>query len=303
MANIVIIALIGFVSLAPTLSYANEGMAIALPEGETLELVWIEPGAFVMGAPFPEPQRGSNEIPQHQVTIRRGFYLGKYEVTQKQWEAVTGSQPWFGQAYVQSSSSHPAVYISWNDIQHFIQKLNDLEGTALYRLPTEAEWEYACRAGTTTRWSFGDNERQLDEYAWFDVNAQHAREDDGQYGHSTGEDGTDIEEQYVHPIGMKKPNPWGLFDMHGNVWEWVQDWYGGYLGDAQVDPRGPSDYYYRVFRGGSVFDDARYTRSSFRAYNSPDLRDFNIGMRLVRMESAITAATPLSWGQLKGASR
>ena len=124
-----------------------------------------------MGSPSTEVGRDSDEGPQHEVTISKGFYLGKYEVTQGQWQAVMGTTPWSGQSYVQVDADNPAVYVSWNDVQSFVQALNEAAKDSLYRLPTEAEWEYACRAGTTERWSFGDDESKLKDYAWYDVNA------------------------------------------------------------------------------------------------------------------------------------
>ena len=138
--------------------------SFSLPGGGEMAFVWIEPGVFQMGSP--ESERSDcdwcdHEGPLHEVELSRGFWLGKYEVTQGQWEAVMGSRPWSGRDYVRSNSSHPAVYISWHDVQEFIEKLNAASGSSLYRLPSEAEWEYACRAGTQTRWSFGDDEGQL----------------------------------------------------------------------------------------------------------------------------------------------
>ena len=143
-----------------------------------------------------------DESPVHEVEISRGFWLGKYEVTQGQWKAVMDDEPWSGRARVISDSSHPAVIISWDEVQEFIRRINEEAGEELYRLPTEAEWEYACRAGTQTRWSFGDDTSQLKNYAWYFNNTEGAK-----------------------AVGSRLPNPWGLYDMHGNVWEWVQDWY------------------------------------------------------------------------------
>ncbi|MBI2506384.1 MAG: formylglycine-generating enzyme family protein [Candidatus Latescibacteria bacterium] len=141
--------------------------------------------------------------------------------------------------------------------------LNQAAGDSLYRLPTEAEWEYACRAGTATRWSFGDNENQLKDYAWYSDNAW------------------DVGEQYTHQVGTKQPNPWGLYDMHGNVWEWVQDWYGGYLSNSQTDPTGPAAGSDRVGRGGGFRALAGSTRSANRNNNEPGNRNNNFGARLL----------------------
>ena len=135
-------------------SHGGELVAL-LPGGAEMGFIWIEPGVFQMGSPDSEAGRYGNEGPVHEVEISQGFYLGKYEVTQGQWESVMGETPWSGGSYVVEDSSHPAVSISWHDVQRFVAKLNDAAGDSLYRLPTEAEWEYACRAGTSTRWSFG----------------------------------------------------------------------------------------------------------------------------------------------------
>jgi formylglycine-generating enzyme required for sulfatase activity len=246
-----------------------------LPGGATLEMVWVEPGTFMMGSSQEEINRlnsqynttwYSNEGPQHQVTITRGFWLGKYELTQGQWTSVMGTRPWADSAYVQEDPSHPGVYISWEDVQSFIVKLNQAEVLQAYRLPTEAEWEYACRAGTTTRWSFGDDESQLQNYAWYSDNAG------------------DVDERYAHEVGTWLPNPWGLYDMHGNVYEWCWDWYGSYSSGAQVDPMGPSSGSDRVFRSGCFNCLARSSRSAFHTGMPPRTRDDIVGARLVRQE-------------------
>lgn len=251
-----------------------EEITADLPGGATMEFALIESGTFTMGSPSSESGRESGEGPQHQVTISKGFYLGKYEITQAQWEAVMGTRPWSPESYhppgsrfcVQANPNNPAVYISWDGVQGFIHKLNQAAGDSLYRLPTEAEWEYACRAGTTTAWSFGDGESQLKDYAWYDANAWN------------------IGEQYAHAVGTKKPNPWGLYDMHGNVWEWVQDWYGNYSSGAQTDPRGSTSGSGRVVRGGGFGADAPHSRSAARALYSPDGLFSFAGARLLRSQ-------------------
>ena len=173
-------------------------------------------------------------------------------------------------------------YISWNDAQSFIKWLNKKEGGSHYRLPTEAEWEYSARAGTTTLYSWGNSKSQAGTYAWYDKNAY------------------DVGAKYAHSVGRKKPNPWGLYDMHGNVWEWVQDWYDEnyYRNSSASDPKGPSSGRRRVARGGGWADIARYLRSARRGgswygsasslrsaycyYGSPGDRDGGIGFRLLR---------------------
>ncbi|MBT4504747.1 MAG: formylglycine-generating enzyme family protein [Gemmatimonadetes bacterium] len=245
--------------------YSHEESIVELPGGATMEFVWIEPGTFTRGSPGPETYL-DGEAPQHEVTISRGFFLGRYEITQGQWESVMGVTPWSGQEYVQSNPSHPAVYISWNDTQEFIGKLNGAAGEEIYRLPTDAEWEYACRAGTTTRWSFGDDESQLGDYAWNAENTMNAGL------------------KFAQPVGTKLPNPWGLYDMHGNVWEFCQDWYGNYSSDALIDPTGPASGPGRVYRGGDISYSAQEARSTFRDGIMPDSRYANNGARLLRIK-------------------
>jgi len=248
---------------SPTLSH-GEIATFTLPGGAEIEMVWIEPGMLTVGSPSSESGRDSDEGPQHEVTIGEGLYLGKYELTQGQWESVMATRPWAEEECVLEHPDHPAVHISWNDMQEFIRRLNAAEGSEIYRLPTEAEWEYACRAGTTTRWSFGDNESQLGRYAWYDANAW------------------DVGEKYAHEVGTKLPNAWGLYDMHGNVWEWCQDWYEAYTSSSQVDPTGPSTGSHRVVRGGDFYYYARLVRSANRGYNSPGDRGYGLGARLLR---------------------
>lgn len=254
------------VAQAPAGSGQRPGGVRAFPlvTGAEMEFVWIEPGTFTMGSPASEVGRDSDEGPQHQVTIRQGFWLGKCEVTQGQWQGVMGTTPWSGQSYVRANAQHPAVYISWDDAQQLIARLNAAAGSAVYRLPTEAEWEYACRAGSTTRWSFGDDEGQLGQYAWYCDNAWNAAL------------------QYAQPVGTKLPNPWGLYDMHGNVWEWCQDWYGSYGSGPVVEPAGPASGSNRVIRSGGFNFSARYMRSAYRNNSTPGGRLYNVGVRLLR---------------------
>ncbi len=220
------------------------GAVVAL---KAVEFVLVQPGTFDMG----------EQDHAHRVTISRPFYLQATPVTQSQWVAVMGHNP----SYFETGGGEcPVERVSWKDVQVFIQKLNQQEGTDKYRLPTEAEWEYAARAGTTTDYSFGDSDADLDEYAWYYENS----------GEKT------------HPVGQKKPNPWGLYDMHGNVWEWCQDWYGDYPKGHVTDPTGPSRGSYRVIRGGSWGNGAYYCRSAERGDSSPAYRHFNVGFRLAR---------------------
>ena len=238
----------------------DEKETVSLLPGEaSMEFVWIEPGVFQMGSNTGR----SDESPRHEVEISRGFWLGKYEITQGQWEAVMGTTPWSGRDRVVLGPSHPAVIISWDEVQEFIGRLNAEAGEELYRLPTEAEWEYACRAGTQTRWSFGDDESLLTDYAWYN--------------------GNNDDPKGAKVVGTKRPNPWGLHDMHGNVWEWVQDWYDEdyYSRSPRVDPQGPTSGRYRVIRGGHF--GFNHVQSAYRHLHEPHLRSDTIGVRLLRM--------------------
>ncbi|MBT5056067.1 MAG: formylglycine-generating enzyme family protein [Gemmatimonadetes bacterium] len=273
---------------------SSEELEIDLPGGAAMELVWIEPGTFMMGSPEPsgiEAEQAYREVtdserPYHPVTISKGFYLGKYEVTQSQWEAVMGTTPWVGVVMgreIASGPNHPAVVISWYEWQDFIHRLNEAEGDSLYRMPTEAEWEYAARAGSTTPRFFGDDIDMLEDYAWFGININQ-----GKFP--------------IHPVGAKLPNPWGLYDIYGNVKEWTQDWYGPYTGESQSDPSGPDSGEFRVTRGGYIGFNAFMSASPRRYLDDikPTDRALSAGLRLVRM-SPVTA-TPIesrSWGQLK----
>ena len=221
-----------------------------------MEFVLIPAGEFEMGSPEDEEDRWDREGPVHHVTIGKAFYMGRYEVTQKEWREVMGDNP---SGF--KGDDMPVEMVSWNDVQEFIRKLNEKEGTDKYRLPSEAEWEYACRAGTTTRYSFGDSESRLGDYAWYDDNS----------GSKT------------HSVGKKKPNPYGLYDMHGNVWEWVQDKghsdYDGAPTDGSAWESG--DGANRVYRGGSWGHNAGYCRSAYRINCGPHYRNDYFGFRLL----------------------
>lgn len=217
----------------------------------------IPAGEFLMGS----STGNADERPMHAVRISQPFQMGKFEVTQAQWEAVMRSA--HARPGSESRSSHfkgslqPMENVSWDDVQRFLAALNARDNRFIHRLPTEAEWEYACRAGRT-----GDYAGSLDAMAWYEVNS------DGQ----------------THPVGQRQPNDWGLFDMHGNVWEWVQDWYGFdyYEHSPKVDPTGPVSGSYRVYRGGCWFGSARYCRSAVRGFDFPGGRYYSVGFRLVR---------------------
>jgi formylglycine-generating enzyme required for sulfatase activity len=253
-------------------SQAKPESLIELPQTFTssigMEFVLIQAGAFLMGTPAEQLDAIAggdkdyrnwieNETPQHQVTINQPFYIGKYPVTQSEWQAVMGDNP----SYFKGDNL-PVERVSWDDVQAFIQKLNDQQRSNAYRLPTEAEWEYAARAGTTTRYSFGDDAAQLGEYAWYRENA------DGK----------------THPVGQKKPNAWSLYDMHGNVWEWMQDWYAAdyYQQSPERDPQGPTRGELRVLRGGSWILVGQRLRSAYRYASVPGDRFDDFGFRLAR---------------------
>ncbi|MFM7831452.1 MAG: formylglycine-generating enzyme family protein, partial [Planctomycetaceae bacterium] len=193
-----------------------------------MKLVLIPAGTFLMGSPASDKDRVDNET-QHQVTLTKPFSMGRTEVTQGQWKKVMGMEPWKGQAFVQEGDDYPAVYVSWDDAVEFCKKLSAMEGK-VYRLPTEAEWEYACRGGTKTAFSFGDDEAELSKYAWWGGIVGNGNAKDEQYPH----------QQYAHRVAQKLANPFGLHDMHGNVSEWCSDWYGDYPSTPLTDPRGPS---------------------------------------------------------------
>jgi len=204
-----------------------------------MEFVLIPAGEFKMGSPSGEEDRLDIEGLVHTVKIEKAYYLGNYEVTQKQWREVMGINP-----SNFKGDNLPVENVSWNDAQDFVKKLNEKEGTDKYRLPSEAEWEYAARAGTTTRYSFGNDDSDLGDYAWYNYNSS----------------------RKTHPVGQKQPNPWGLYDMHGNVWEWVQDeWHSDYNGaptDGSAWEDGSNSY--RVWRGGGWISIAGFCRSAQR---------------------------------------
>ena len=234
--------------------------------------------------PTGEFMMGSEEFdwlkPVHTVKIRTPFYLGIYPVTQREWKAIMGNNP----SYFKGDDL-PVESVSWNEVQDFIKKLNKKEGTNKYRLPTEAEWEYAARAGTTTQYSFGDDESELGQYAWYVENSGSRAPKKGDFFGYNKDDW--LENKWngkTHPVGQKKPNPWGLYDMHGNVWEWVQDeWHDSYYnpptdGSAWEDGSGAN----RVFRGGSWIYVARCCRSASRDFNVPGFRYIFLGFRLLK---------------------
>ena len=226
-----------------------------------IEMVWCPPGTFAMGSPEDEPERVFVEK-QHKVTLTRGFWFGKYEVTQAQWEAVMGNNP-----SQFKGNRLPVECVSWSDCQDFIEKLN-ADGEGGFRLPSEAQWEYACRAGTTTPFSFGKT-ITTDQVNY-----------NGDYPYGKGKRGEYREK--TTPIGSFPANAWGLHDMHGNVWEWCQDWYGDYPKGGVTDPTGPNWGEFRVLRGGSWPIAALNCRAAARHGLPPDAAVNHYGFRLLR---------------------
>jgi sulfatase modifying factor 1 len=271
----------------------GQNAEVELPGGVKVELMWIRPGEFMMGSPNTEAGRWDDEGPQTSVRLTRGFWLGKYPVTVGEFRAFAESSGYRTEAERNPSSGmrvfeggswrdgpnrswrtefsdndrNPVVGVSWNDAKEFARWLTERERAAgrlpegyEYTLPSEAQWEYACRAGTTTRFNLGNSDSDLGRAGWFSGNAQGR----------------------THAVGQKTPNAWGLYDMHGNVWEWTRTcyWYGSYPGGSVVDYEGPSSGSLRVYRGGSWSDSARYCRSAVRDGGPPDVRGVSLGFRL-----------------------
>lgn len=233
-----------------------------------MKLLMISKGTFKMGSP-PGEKGSAHDERQHEVTISKDYYLGVYEVTQAQYKKVMGDNPSYFQGEnlpdpqkVNDTSNFPVETVSWEDAVEFCSRLSALpvEKTAghVYRLPTEAEWEYACRAGNKLAYSFWGDVRALGDYAWYDLNCN----------------------DQPHPVGQKKANSWGLHDMHGNVWEWCSDWHGEYPNGPVSDPMGPRKGSLRVDRGGSWNYGADMCRSAFRGHLDPSGSNFNNGFRV-----------------------
>ena len=248
-----VLGLVGALTVMAQKVKPEKTEVIDLGKGVKLEMVLVPEGKFKMGSPESEKGRSNNES-QHEVTLTKPYYLGKYEVTQEQWEAVMGNNP----STRTKGAKLPVTDVSWEDCQEFIKKLN-AKTNGGYRLPTEAEWEYACRAGTSTAYSFGNI----------------MRPNDANYYDSK------IERPVA--VGSYKPNAFGLYDMHGNVWEWCNDWKADYPAGAVTDPKGPATGEYRVLRGGSFFLNGSYARSSYRGGGTPSARvNLGGGFRLAR---------------------
>ena len=248
---------------------AQEEASFAIKPGENftipdlnLTMIWVEPGTFTMGSPETWEWSRKWEI-QHQVTLTKGFYLGKYEVTQAQWERVMGSNP-----SRFKGTDRPVELVSWNDAVEFCKKLTEMEKQAgrvpegmAYQLPTEAQWEYACRAGTTTEYSWGDTIVK--------TNANYA-----------GGAGVGMRLEETEPVGKYPANAWGFHDMHGNVYEWCADWSDKYPSGSVTDPEGPASGKSRVKRGGSCGSLGKFLRSGDRSGSLPHYRSNSTGFRV-----------------------
>ena len=241
----------------PVIDVPSTTLSFRLDDRATLTLLFVPPGRFQMGSADDEVDRFPDEL-AHPVTITRGFYLTETEITQAQWYAVMGNEP----GYL-SGADRPVEHVSYEASTVFCRKLSQASGRT-FRLPTEAEWEYACRAGTTTAFSFGDDPAALGEHAWYQDNALPIK---------------------THDVGLRKPNAWGFHDMHGNVREWCSDIYAPYPDRPARDPRGPDGEGERVIRGGSWGYLPSLCRSAQRQHGPEDMSDEYVGLRVV-MEAA-----------------
>jgi len=239
----------------------RETITVDLGAGVKMEFLSLPAGRFMMGAAPEEDGAYADESPQHTVIIDKDIWLGKYEVTQAQWQRVMSNNP---SAFQDAGPSAPVESVTWDDCAAFFEKLNALlssntNGPALkgFRLPTEAEWEYACRAGTTTRFSGGGNDGEVTKFAWCSANSENT----------------------THPVGQKKPNAWGFYDMQGNVWEWCSDWYGAYSESLEKNPTGQPYGAARVLRGGSWAGYTLSTRSARRFFGIPSVSTNEFGLR------------------------
>ena len=244
------------VSTATGSSLSGNTITIPVKDGISIDMVRVEAGTFTMGATREMENPWEDEKPAHQVTLTNDYYIGKYEVTQALWQAVMGNNP----SYFKGDNL-PVEQVSWNDCQKFISKLNRITGKT-FRLPTEAEWEYAARGGKKSRGYQYSGSNNISDVAWYQDNS----------GSKT------------HTVGSKQANELGIYDMSGNVWELCHDWKGSYSSSSQVNPTGANSGSYRVYRGGSWSFTARFCRLSYRGYSSPDYRRLNLGLRLVLSE-------------------
>ena len=233
-------------------TYGDSQNKVFTVNGVSFKMIAVKGGTFTMGATPEQTGAYGDELPTHSVTLS-DYYIGETEVTQELWSAVMGSNP----SYFTGNMQRPVEMVSWNDCQTFISKLNELTGET-FRLPTEAEWEYAARGGNQSQGRLYSGSNTIDDVAWYWDNSS-----------ST-----------THPVKTKAPNELGIYDMSGNVWEWCSDWYGSYSSDAQTDPIGPSTGSYRVYRGGSWDNFAASCRVAYRRSSSPTISHYYFGLRL-----------------------
>jgi formylglycine-generating enzyme required for sulfatase activity len=258
-------------------------------------MVGLLAGQFLMGSPDSDPDASDFEKPQHQVQVN-SFAIGKYPVTQAQYQAVMGTNP----SEFKNNLQNPVEQVSWNDAQAFCEKLSQITGKT-YRLPTEAEWEYACRAGTTTRFYFGDDASKLGDYGWYGNNSGKQVIDAARIWQEVGMDWDKYQKRLIansnqtHPVGQKKPNAWGLYDMSGNVWEWCEDnWHDSYI-NAPSDGSAwlTNDNNSHIIRGGSWVDYLpRNCRSAVR--NSFNNLDYAYGFRVVCVPNVTSTQLPIA---------
>ena len=246
----------GYSSGSSSMASGSNTISISVKDGISIDMVKVEAGTFMMGATSEMKDPYSDEKPVHQVTLTNDYYMGKYEVTQALWQAVMGSNP-----SNFKGDNLPVETVNWNDCQEFISKLNSLTGRK-FRLPTEAEWEYAARGGKKSRGYQYSGSRKISDVAWYEGNSR----------------------SKTHPVGRKQANELGIYDMSGNVWEWCSDWYGSYSSSSQTNPMGSDSGAKRVRRGGSWCYIARICRSSYRYGDAPDCRGLYLGLRLALSE-------------------
>jgi formylglycine-generating enzyme required for sulfatase activity len=251
--------------------------SIDLGKGQNMKLVLIPAGKFMMGSKFSvketmsryggKPQHLSCEHPYHEVTISKPFYMGVYEVTQAEWKALMGTEPWKDKTQTKAGDKYPASWMTSYQAIEFCKVLSKKTGRKV-SLPTEAQWEYACRGGATTAYCYGDDPKKIVDYAWCWLNTRKANPP----------------QIYAHLVGTKKPNAWGLYDMHGNLWEYCSDWYDKdyYARSPKVDPENTTETKLRSVRGGSWHNGSREARSTMRSsWTGPKYVHYNYGFRVV----------------------
>ncbi|MDY6906428.1 MAG: formylglycine-generating enzyme family protein [Thermodesulfobacteriota bacterium] len=262
--------MVGFSCAGNTPVETPENSPATIQNDLQMSFVFIPPGDFTMGSPAKEPGRFADEV-RHKVLITKGYYLQTTEVTQGQWESVMFNNP---SAFTKGGYNCPVENVSWNDVQAFIRKLNRQAGTHMYRLPTEAEWEYACRKGMDEGFVAGLLS------STHCISTDHVNYN-GNYPLPGCPKG--VYRETTLPVASFVPDSLGLFDMRGNVYEWCADRYGPYPGNKVMDPQGRSYGKYRVFRGGSWYSSARYCRAAYRGKEKADYKYHNLGFRLVKI--------------------